>query len=133
MKYIVRWPCQSKPKRRRPEAIVKAAVIDWLTIHRCLVIPYEPGYWSPTHKRYITIGKAGVSDVLAVLPGGRLLAVEVKAATGRKREAQELFIERLKCLDALAVRVKSVMELEKYLRDWLTPEEKEEMGIIWSW
>ena len=46
--------------------------------------------------RFIRFGWPGCPDVLGQLKDGRLLGVEVKAAKGRLRPEQAVFLERIK-------------------------------------
>lgn len=47
-------------------------------------------------KRFVRFGWKGCPDVLGQLKDGRLLGVEVKAAKGKLRPEQAIFIERIR-------------------------------------
>lgn len=64
----------------------------------------------------VRFGLVGSSDVLAVLPGGRMAAFEVKRPGGRATEAQERFLAELRSRGAVAEVVTSVDELRAALR-----------------
>jgi hypothetical protein len=72
-------------------------------------VQIRPGQW-------YRFGKIGSSDILAVLPGGKILAVEVKAAHGRLSPEQQQFLADIKALGGLALCVKSWRELDAALR-----------------
>ena len=61
-------------------------------------------------------GLRGVSDVLGVLPGGRLLAIECKSATGPIRPEQLAFLARVTELGGLAFICRSLDDLIAALR-----------------
>ncbi len=61
----------------------------------------------------------GVADILAVLPGGRMLAVEVKTPTGKVSANQEDFLSRVDENGGAAMVVRSVDELEQFLNEFL--------------
>lgn len=67
-------------------------------------------------RRLVRYGEPGVSDILGVLPGGRVLAVECKADGGRLSDAQEAFLGRVRQAGGLALVVRSVTELQALLR-----------------
>ena len=65
--------------------------------------------------RFMHFGKKGSSDILAILPGGRFLAVECKAPDGRLSLEQREFLERIRDLGGMALVVRSWEELDKIL------------------
>ncbi len=66
----------------------------------------------------VKLGTEGLPDIIAVLPpNGRFLGLEVKSATGRLREAQERFRDQLEASGGIYVVVRSVEDVEKWLRD----------------
>jgi len=70
-------------------------------------------------RRIIRVGFKGLSDVFAVLPGGRAVAVEVKA-TGRLTAHQQAFLRAVSSLGGLAFVVRNhedVDELAAQLRE----------------
>lgn len=68
-------------------------------------------------RRLVRYGEPGVSDILGVLPGGRMLAVECKTDSGRLSDAQEAFLARVRQAGGLALVVRSVTELQALLRE----------------
>ena len=63
-------------------------------------------------------GKKGSSDILGILPGGRLLCVECKAQNGgRLSPEQKQFIADVQEMGALALVVRGWNELDKALRE----------------
>jgi hypothetical protein len=63
-------------------------------------------------KRFVRFnGAPGCSDVVGVLPGGRVLALEVKRPGGRPTGKQQLFLDTVRRLGGLALCVHSLEEL----------------------
>ncbi len=62
-------------------------------------------------------GMAGVSDIVGVTKGGRIICIEVKSATGRESEAQEVFLDKIVELGGIAIVAHSVEELEADLKE----------------
>ena len=68
--------------------------------------------------RFLHFGKKGSSDILGILPGGRLLCVECKAPDGgRLSSEQKQFMADVRGLGALALVVKDWRELDSKLRE----------------
>jgi len=68
--------------------------------------------------RFIRFGKVGSSDILGILPGGRLLCVECKAPDrGRLSPKQKQFLADVRKLGALALVVRGWWELDEALRE----------------
>ena len=66
--------------------------------------------------RFIRFGKVGSSDIIGCLPGGRFLAVEVKAQGGRLSPEQKQFLADVQELGALALVVRGWQELDDAMR-----------------
>ena len=62
-------------------------------------------------RRLVRFGQAGAPDILGILPGGRLLAVECKVGRRPLTRAQQVWLAWLEQHGALAVCVRSVEEL----------------------
>jgi hypothetical protein len=62
-------------------------------------------------------GKKGSSDILGILPGGRMLCIECKANTGRLSPEQKQFLADAGELGALALVVRGWWELDEALRN----------------
>jgi hypothetical protein len=60
-------------------------------------------------------GTKGVSDIIAVLPGGQACFIEVKTPKGRQSPDQILFQKRVECLGARYVLARSVSDVEKVI------------------
>ena len=102
--------------RDTSESQVLAACLRYLKIRGIYhwrnsvgAVQIRPGQW-------YRFGKVGSSDILGVLPGGKILAVETKAKRGQLASEQREFLETVRGLGGLAVVVKSWKELDLTLR-----------------
>ena len=68
-------------------------------------------YGTSKASQFIRFGFPGMPDVLGQLPGGRLLAIEVKRPSGRVTEDQAAFIEKARGSGALAFVARSVSDV----------------------
>ena len=59
----------------------------------------------------------GSSDIIGVMPGGIILAIECKIGTGQTTSLQEAFLESVRQQGGLAVCVWSLPELVKWVRN----------------
>lgn len=57
----------------------------------------------------------GVADILGVLRGGRLLAIEVKAEKGRLSPEQKLFLDQVNAAGGKAFVARSIEDVEREL------------------
>jgi hypothetical protein len=104
-------------KLKTPESAVLKACLELLTLKRIWhwrqnagAIPLKDG----GYRKFV--GLKGIADVLCVLsPQGRLLGIEVKAASGKLRPDQRAFGERLKAAGGLYCVVRNVRELQTFL------------------
>lgn len=68
--------------------------------------------------KFVSPGSVGVPDRLAVLPGGKIVFVELKAEDGRLSRMQVYQIAQLRGLGADVRVVKGAAGVEEFL-DWL--------------
>jgi hypothetical protein len=62
-------------------------------------------------------GKVGSSDILGVLPGGKILCIECKAKGGRLSHEQKQFLADIQALGGLAIVAKSYRDIDRVLRE----------------
>ncbi|HJV75180.1 MAG TPA: VRR-NUC domain-containing protein [Noviherbaspirillum sp.] len=65
--------------------------------------------------RFVRFGFKGCPDVLGQLKDGRLLGVEVKAAKGKLRPEQSLFLERIRAAGGVAFVARSCRDVMREL------------------
>ncbi|MDR1933801.1 MAG: VRR-NUC domain-containing protein [Spirochaetales bacterium] len=101
-----------------PEGIVLAGCLKYLRMRGIYhwrnsvgAVRIRPGQF------YRFGGPVGSSDILGVLPGGRLLAVEVKAPGGRLSPEQKQFFADIQALGGLTVVAKSYRDIDHALRE----------------
>jgi hypothetical protein len=98
-----------------PEGRVKAACLRYLE-RRHIRAWNNPTGAVRIADRWVHFGKRGSADIIWLLPGGRFLAVEVKAPDGRLSPEQKQFIADIRDEGGFAVCVKSIKELDEALR-----------------
>ena len=75
---------------------------------------------TPSHRRKLKLMglKAGVADLLFILPGGRLGAIEIKTHKGRQSEPQKGFESICLIYDVDYRIARSIDEVANILREW---------------
>jgi hypothetical protein len=104
-------------RRDTPEGLVKTAILDYLRVRGFFAwnnpsgaVEVRPGQW-------VRFGKVGSTDILGCLPGGRFLAIEVKAEKGRLSGAQRDFLGAIERLGGFAMVARSFQEVDRALRE----------------
>jgi hypothetical protein len=81
----------------RPEAAALVEVLKALTAHPAVAWCERMNSGAVRiGKRFVRFGWKGCPDVLGQLKDGRLISVEVKAAKGKLRPEQTIFLERIR-------------------------------------
>ena len=94
----------------RREADILRAVLEYLKLAGIFCWRQNTGAVTEG-RRFIRFGPKGGSDILGVLPGGRILALEVKRSwTVKVSEAQLAFLEAIRNAGGVAAIVTSVDE-----------------------
>ena len=99
-----------------PEGRVKAACLRYLAGRGIEAWNNPTGAAKVGPDRWMSFGRKGSSDIIGLLPGGRFLAVEVKAPGGRLSPEQAEFLETVRGMGGLAVVARSRAELDAALR-----------------
>ena len=90
-------------KNRTPEAGALREVLQALTAHPAVAWCERMNSGAAKiGNRFVRFGWPGCPDVLGQLKDGRLLGVEVKAAKGKLRPEQSIFLERIRCAGGVA-------------------------------
>ena len=99
-----------------PEGRIKAACLKYLDRRGFFAwnnptgaVQVRPGQW-------LRFGKVGSADIIGVLPGGRFLAIEVKAPGGQLIPEQKAFLERVRGLGGIAILARSFRDIDTALR-----------------
>jgi hypothetical protein len=99
-----------------PEGRVKAACLRYLEKRGITAWNNPTGSCRIAPDRWLHFGKKGSADILGLLPGGRFLAVECKAAHGRLSPEQRQFLADIRNQGGMAVMVRGWKELDQALR-----------------
>jgi len=109
-------PVLPKPK----ESDIQRAILELLAYRRIFAVRVNVGM-VPTG----AAGKSawrkstmkGMADIIGVLPGGRFLAIEVKAPGGKATAEQQEFLDAVNKAGGAAFVARSTREVEAYLRE----------------
>jgi hypothetical protein len=104
-------------KGNGPEAPVLNGCLKYLEIRGIYHWRNSVGAVRIAPGRFMRFGKVGSSDILGILPGGRMLCVECKAKGGRLSPEQKQFLADARELGALALVVRGWWELDEALRE----------------
>lgn len=105
------------------ESVIQRALLDWLHLHGCFAIRVnQQGVQLHDGRNGFRPGPTrGVSDILGALPGGRLLAVEVKRPGKKPTAHQSDFLERVNAIGGLGIVATSLDDLERQVAPFLVP------------
>lgn len=105
-------------KGNTPENLVLTGCLRYLQARHIFHWRNNTGAVQIAPGRFMRFGKKGSSDILGILPGGRLLCVECKAPkNGKLSPEQKQFLADVQGLGGLAVVVRGWWELDEALRE----------------
>jgi hypothetical protein len=104
-------------KNKTPESLVLDDCLQYLEIRGIYHWRNNTGAVQVRPGEFVRFGKKGSSDILGILPGGRMLCVECKARGGRLSPEQKQFLADAGELGALALVVRGWWELDEALRE----------------
>lgn len=106
------WPVH---KLHSPQPVTTEAALEAFLVRRVRSAGGECWKWvSPGHR--------GVPDRLCVLPGGRVVAVELKGPGGRVHSLQARAMKRLEELGMTVALIRTAEDIEELLRRMASPE-----------
>lgn len=88
---------------------VQRIITEYLTAHGAIVIRHNAGYV----RKNVKLAPPGTPDLQAVLPGGRVLWIEVKGDGDTLRESQIAMHERLKKMGHSVVVARSLDDVTR--------------------
>ena len=108
-----------------PEQNIENEILLWLNMSGIFAWKVKTvGVFDPVKKIYRRSNNRyhikGVSDVLGILPDGKLLAIEVKSKAGRASPEQIQFIDKIKASGGVALIARSLEEVIETVRPYLT-------------
>lgn len=113
--------------KKQTESDLVRQCLDWLQLHKILAwrsnnVPV----FDTVRKCFRSFtGLKGVSDILGILPGGRLLAVECKIGKNKLTPEQEWFLAEVNRLGGVGLEVRCLASLEQAMKittTWTTGE-----------
>jgi hypothetical protein len=102
-------------KGTTPEGRIKTVCLRYLEKRGITAWNNPTGAVEVRLGQWLHFGRKGSADILGCLPGGRFLAIEVKAPGGRLSPGQREFLETIKQQGGMAVVAKSYRDIEAAL------------------
>lgn len=107
----------------RPEQSIQRAIVDYLrlALPRAITFAVPNGGYRTRAEAGVLKAQgvvAGVSDLVILLPDGRVAFVEVKAGKGRVSEAQTDFLATVAGFGHLTAVVRGVADMSDRLTEW---------------
>lgn len=103
----------------KPEAAILVEVLKTLRAHPMIAWCERMNSGAARiGKRFVRFGFKGCPDVLGQLKDGRLLGVEVKAAKGKLRPEQAVFLERIRAAGGVAFVARDCCDVLRELDRW---------------
>jgi hypothetical protein len=105
-------------KNDRPEAAALTEVLMTLRAHPAVAWCERMNSGAAkVGNRFVRFGWKGCPDVLGQLRDGRLLGVEVKAAKGKLRPEQTIFLERIRLAGGVAFMARDCRDVIRELEN----------------
>ena len=107
------------PRRRRgkPERAVQKAVLAWLRTQGALVAVTDAGAAYRAGAFFGDAIPAGWPDITGLLPGGRFIGIECKAARGRQSAVQKAMERKIRSRNGIYILARSVEDVQNGLID----------------
>lgn len=92
-----------QPSGIRPERLVLRDILKYLRMHPMVACVWrmQSGLLE-AGDRPIRVGVVGMPDIVGMLKGGRMFAIEVKSEVGRTTESQEYWLDTIRHFGGLA-------------------------------
>lgn len=100
------------------EKDIQDAILDYLKVIGIFAWRQNTGCMEineGSNRRFIRFGLVGMSDILGVLPDGRMLAIEVKTDKGKTTEYQEAFLNKVKDSNGVSFVARSIEDVQANL------------------
>jgi|ERR1035437_265651 hypothetical protein len=105
-----------RKRRKRPEAKVQKAIIQWLLAHRVILAVTDAG---AAHRLGVSMGTGvptGWPDLTCLFPGGYFVGIECKAPRGKQDAAQKTYQAAIEDRGGIYILAHSLEELIDALR-----------------
>ena len=103
-------------KNDRPEAAALVEVLKALNAHSAVAWCERMNSGAARiGNRFVRFGWKGCPDIIGQLRDGRLIGVEVKAARGKLRPEQTIFLERIRCAGGVAFMARDCRDVFREL------------------
>ena len=103
---------------RTPEGEIKFAICQYLaTVHRDVIFWLNASVGRSGRKNHSKYQRNGTADILGILPGGRMLAIEVKTLEGKLTAEQRDFLSLVNKMGGVAGLCRSVGEVQLLMQE----------------
>jgi hypothetical protein len=102
--------------KKTPEGYIKSKCLEYLRLRHIYAWNNPSGAVMVRPGQFMRFGKKGSSDIIGCLPGGRFLAIEIKAKRGRLSDEQGQFLERIRGLGGIAIVARGFRDIDETLR-----------------
>ena len=99
------------------EAQIQEAILAYLTVKGILAFRMNTGAFKVDH-RFIRCGSPGMADILAFVPKGAPLWIEVKSDTGKQSTIQKWFQEMVEGHGHAYIVARSIEDVQDILTKW---------------
>lgn len=100
------------------EKDIQRTIIDWLRYNGIFCWKNNSvGIFNQKTGHYIPMGMRGISDITAVLKGGRICCIEVKTKKGKISPYQEEFIDNIEKMGGIAFIARSLDDVINKLKE----------------
>ena len=100
-----------------PESEVLRQCMAYLYARRIFCWRNNTGAAKTEDGRFVRFGLPGASDIIGILPGGKLIAVECKRTSGKVSPQQQAFLDRVEREGGVAVIATSVEDIIRRLEN----------------
>lgn len=122
---------KNKINKKEEQQLINT-VLEYLNILRIPAWRMNSGAFE-IQNRFVTFGTKGMSDIIAILPDGKFLAIECKRQDGKVSALQKEFLRIIKENNGEAIIARSLEDLTEITKKYATHliEKKEYEGKQW--
>ena len=118
--YLTRIPEKRGPRQLsgvKPERLVLAEIMRYLRKHPRVACCWrmQSGLFQQ-EDRTIRVGVTGLPDIIGMLKGGCLFAIEVKSERGKTTDSQDYWLDTIRTFGGLAGIARSTADVEEIIK-----------------
>lgn len=105
---------QRSQKKQKPEKALVNAIMQYLAAKKIFAWRQNTGAIK-VEDRLIRFGVLGCSDIIGLLPNGKMFAIEAKSSKGRLSLAQKSFLDAISKNGGIAIVAKKLEDIEELI------------------